>query len=119
MCCLIRNIKRKLKDLVHRGYTEDDAFRQAPLMMEAQELLQKWENADEETLEIWRLMNGWAYNGFDETYKRLGVDFDKINYESETYLQGKEIVEEGLDKDVFYRKEDGSVWVDLRDEEVG
>lgn len=110
--------KEEIKGLVHRGYTEDDAFSQAPLMKEAQELLQKWENADEETLEIWRLMNGWAYNGFDETYKRLGVDFDKTNYESSTYLQGKELVEEGLDKDVFYRNEDGSVWVDLRNEKL-
>jgi len=110
--------KKEIEGLVHRGYTEDDAFSQAPLMKEAHELLQKWENADEETLEIWRLMNGWAYDGFDETYKRLGVDFDKINYESSTYLQGKELVEEGLDKDVFYRKEDGSVWVDLKSEKL-
>jgi len=107
--------KEEIEDLVHRGYTEDDAFNQAPLMIEAQELLQKWENADEEVLEIWRLLNGWTYDGFDETYQRLGVNFDKINYESEIYLQGKKLVEEGLEKDVFFKKNDGSVWVDLTD----
>ncbi len=110
--------KKEIEGLVHRGYTEDDAFSEAPLMKEAQELLQKWENADEDTLTIWRLMNDWAYDGFNETYKRLGVDFDKTNYESSTYLQGRDLVEEGLEKDVFYRKEDGSVWVDLKDEKL-
>jgi arginyl-tRNA synthetase len=105
--------KEEIEDLVHRGYTEDDAFNQAPLMIEAQELLQKWENADEDVLSVWRLLNGWAYDGFNETYTRLGVDFDKINFESKIYLQGKQLVEEGLEKGVFYEKVDGSVWVDL------
>lgn len=108
--------KEEIEELVHQGHTEDDAFNKSTLMIEAQELLQKWENADEEVLEIWRLLNGWTYNGFNETYKRLGVDFDKINYESEIYLQGKKLVEEGLEKGVFYKKTDGSVWVDLTDE---
>ncbi|MCD4788477.1 MAG: arginine--tRNA ligase [Bacteroidales bacterium] len=108
--------KQEIKDLVHRGYTEDDAYNQAPLMLEAQKMLQKWENADEEVLAIWRLMNSWVYEGFNKTYERLGVDFDKINYESKTYLQGKEIVEESLEKGLLFQKEDSSVWVDLSDE---
>ena len=108
--------KEEIKDLVHRGYTEDDASNQAPLMIEAQELLQKWESADEEVLLIWRLLNSWVYEGFDKTYAMLGVNFDKINYESKIYLQGKKLVEEGLEKGVFFKKEDGSVWVDLTDE---
>ena len=108
--------KEEIEDLVHRGYTEDNAFNQASLMIEAKELLQKWESADEDILSIWRLLNGWVYDGFDETYTRLGVDFDKINYESSTYLQGKKLVEEGLEKGFFFKKEDGSVWVDLADE---
>lgn len=108
--------KEEIEDLVHRGYTEDDAFNQAPLMIEAQELLQKWENADEEILSIWRLLNGWVYDGFNETYTRLGVDFDKINYESKTYLEGKKLVNEGLEKGVFLKRNDGSVWVDLTDD---
>lgn len=105
--------KEQIRDLVHHGYTEDDAFVRAPLMIEAQEMLQKWENADEDILYVWKLLNGWAYDGFNETYKRLGVDFDEINFESKIYLQGKQLVEEGLEKGVFYKKEDGSVWVDL------
>ena len=108
--------KEQIEEMVHRGYTEDDAAKNTPLMLEAQEMLRKWEADDEDTMAIWKLMNSWAYEGFEETYKRLGVDFDMINYESSTYLQGKEIVEEGLEKGVFYKKEDGSVWVDLTDE---
>ena len=108
--------KQEIKDLVHRGYTEDDAYNQAPLMLEAQKMLQKWENADEEILAIWRLMNSWVYEGFNKTYERLGVNFDKINYESKTYLQGKKIVEEGLEKGLLFQKEDSSVWVDLSGE---
>ena len=108
--------KEQIEEMVHRGYTEDDAAKNTPLMLEAQEMLRKWEADDEDTMAIWKLMNSWAYDGFEKTYKRLGVDFDMINYESSTYLQGKEIVEEGLAKGVFYKKEDGSVWVDLTDE---
>ncbi len=108
--------KTEIKEMVHRGFTEKDAINEAPLMQAAREMLRKWENADADVLDIWRLMNSWVYEGFDETYKRLGVDFDKTNYESQTYLQGKEIVEEGLEKGVLYKKPDGSVWIDLTDE---
>jgi arginyl-tRNA synthetase len=108
--------KEEIAELVHRGNTEDDAFNKAPLMLEAQEMLRKWESADEEVLEIWRLMNSWVYEGFNETYKRLGVDFDKTNYESITYLQGKDIIKEGLEKNQLNKEADGSVWIDLTSE---
>ncbi len=107
--------REQIADLKKNGISEEDAFNQAPLMKEAQEMLQKWEKADSEVLSTWRLMNSWAYEGFNQTYKRLGVDFDATNYESEIYLQGKKIVEEGIEKGVFFRKEDGSFWVDLKD----
>ncbi len=105
--------KEEIAELVHRGYTDDDAYQQAPLFLEAKDLLMKWENADEDVLTVWHTMNNWAYEGFDETYKRLGVDFDLINYESKIYLEGKTIVMEGLENGVFFKNEDGSVWVDL------
>jgi arginyl-tRNA synthetase len=108
--------KEEIRELVHRGYTEDDAYTQAHLMKEAKSMLLRWENADEEILTIWRTMNNWAYEGFDITYKRLGVDFDKVNYESEMYLNGRDIVMEGLEREVFYQNHDGSVCVDLTDE---
>ncbi|MCF0235634.1 MAG: arginine--tRNA ligase, partial [Bacteroidaceae bacterium] len=92
---------------------EERAKAEAPLMQEAREMLRKWEQGDEEVRSLWRMMNDWVYAGFDETYAALGVGFDKIYYESDTYLEGKEKVEEGLDKGVFYRREDGSVWADL------
>lgn len=92
---------------------ENRAKNEAPLMVEAREMLRKWEQGDEEVRALWRKMNEWVYAGFDETYKALGVSFDKIYYESETYLEGKEKVEEGLEKGLFYRREDGSVWADL------
>ena len=95
---------------------DENARNNAPLMQEARELLRKWEARDPETVEIWKMMNGWVYKGFDTTYQRLGVNFDKIYYESDTYLLGKEIVLEGIEKTAFYKKEDGSVWVDLTDE---
>jgi len=82
-------------------------------MAEGRAMLRRWEEGDEETVAIWRMMNSWVYAGFDETYERMGVSFDKIYYESETYLEGKEKVEEGLEKGLFYRREDGSVWADL------
>jgi arginyl-tRNA synthetase len=97
-------------------YDDDTARSNAPLMQEAQKMLRKWESRDHETVSIWKLMNQWVYKGFEATYKRMGVDFDKTYYESETYLLGKEIVREGLEKGVFYAKEDSSVWVDLTDE---
>lgn len=98
------------------NYDDDVARSLSPLMQEAQEMLRKWESRDHETVSIWKMMNQWVYSGFDATYKRMGVSFEKIYYESETYLLGKQTVLEGLEKEVFYQKEDGSVWVDLSDE---
>jgi arginyl-tRNA synthetase len=105
--------KEQVKELMKKGVTEDDAKRQAPAIVEAQEMLLKWENGDKEVVELWKKMNGWVYEGFDVTYKQLGVSFDKIYYESNTYLFGKEIVSNGLAKGVFFKKDDGSVWIDL------
>ncbi len=96
-----------------QGISEEDAEKQSSLMQEAREMLKKWEAGDPEVRGLWEKMNSWVYAGFDETYRRMGVDFDKIYYESQTYLEGKEKVEEGLAKGVFYRKDDGSVWADL------
>ena len=95
--------------------TKEEAEAASPLMQQARDMLRRWEAGDEEIRSLWRTMNSWVYAGFDETYKRLGVDFDKIYYESETYLEGKEKVLEGLEKGIMYRKEDGSVWADLTD----
>ncbi len=105
--------KEEIKNLIMQGQSEDDAKRNAPLMLQAQEMLRKWEAGDLATVALWEKMNSWVYAGFDETYKALGVDFDCIYYESETYLLGKKKVEEGLTKGIFYQKEDGSVWADL------
>jgi len=105
--------KEEIEQLVHRGYTDDEAYQQAPLLLEAKELLKKWENADADVLMVWRTMNQWAYDGFEKTYKRLGVDFDKINYESKIYLEGKAIVMDGLERGAFFKNEDDSIWVDL------
>lgn len=106
--------KAEVKQLMEeKSMLEDDAKRQAPLMLEAQEMLRKWEANDADVRNLWKTMNGWVYKGFDETYKRLGVSFDKIYYESQTYLVGKEKVAEGLSKGIFVQKEDGSVWADL------
>jgi arginyl-tRNA synthetase len=105
--------KKEIADLIAKGVAEDDAKRTAPLMQEAQEMLRKWEQNDPSTRQLWEMMNNWVYAGFDQTYQQLGVDFDKIYYESETYLEGKDKVEEGLLNGVFYKKEDGSVWADL------
>jgi arginyl-tRNA synthetase len=107
--------KKEIDLLISKGLSEDEAYRQSGLTLQALDILQHWESGDKETRELWKTMNGWVYEGFDQTYKRLGVDFDKIYYESETYLLGKELVSEGVEKGVFYRKEDGSVWVDLKD----
>ena len=96
-----------------QGQTEDEAKKNAPLMQAAQKMLLGWEQGDAEIRRLWETMNGWVYAGFDETYKKLGVDFDKIYYESQTYLVGKQKVEEGLEKGVCYRRADGSVWIDL------
>jgi arginyl-tRNA synthetase len=106
--------KAEIHDLIEKGLTEEEAERQAPLIMEAQEILRKWEAKDADTVALWRRMNGWAYSGFDVTYRRLGVDFDHIYYESETYLLGRTLVMEGLENGVLTQKEDGSIWADLR-----
>lgn len=105
--------KNQITELINTGITKDEAEKKAPLMLEAQEMLRKWESGDKDVLHLWKTMNAWVYKGFDETYKRLGVDFDTLYYESNTYLLGKEIVGEGLEKKVFYKKENGSVAIDL------
>jgi arginyl-tRNA synthetase len=108
--------KQQILELVEEGQTEEEAKKNAPLIKEAQLMLQKWEAGDEETINLWKTMNGWVYAGFAETYKTLGVEFDKYYYESNTYLLGKDIIEEGLAKGVFFKKEDGSVWIDLTED---
>ncbi|MBS0011581.1 MAG: arginine--tRNA ligase [Bacteroidales bacterium] len=105
--------RKEIKSLCQGGMTEDEAGKKSTLMAGARELLRKWEAGDRETVELWERMNAWVYEGFNLTYEALGVDFDKIYYESDTYKLGRDIVKEGLDKGVFYRKEDGSVWVNL------
>lgn len=106
--------KAEIKALMEeKGMKEEEAKKSAPLILQAQEMLRAWENNDPEVRRLWEMMNSWVYEGFDVTYNRLGVNFDKIYYESETYLEGKGKVEEGLSKEVFYRREDGSVWADL------
>jgi len=111
-----KTYKKEIEELMVGGRSKDEAAKEAPSIIAAQELLQKWEAGDEATVRTWKMMNGWVYDGFDITYKKLGVDFDKIYYESDTYLLGKDIVKEGLQKGVFYKKDDGSVWINLTDE---
>jgi arginyl-tRNA synthetase len=108
--------KKEIADLMSTGVSEKQAKNEAPILLEAKEMLIKWEQNDVEVRSLWEQMNAWVYDGFAETYKRLGVHFDSYYYESDTYVLGKETVEEGLSKGIFYRKEDGSVWVDLTDE---
>jgi arginyl-tRNA synthetase len=103
----------EMKKLMEEGMDKDEAYRNSPLIKEANSLLKKWEDGDEEALKLWNTLNSWVYEGFEQTYTRMGVDFDKIYYESDTYLLGKELVKEGLEKGVFYKKNDGSVWADL------
>ena len=102
--------------LVEKGMSKEEAAAEAPIFKEAQELLRLWESGDQEVIRLWETMNGWVYEGFNQTYKDLGVDFDDLYYESDTYLLGRDIIEEGLEKSVFFKKEDGSVWADLTDE---
>ena len=111
-----KHYREEVKELVAKGMDEEQAKQEAPLIKEAHEMLVKWEQNDPEVRGLWKKMNEWVYAGFDETYKALGVSFDKIYYESNTYLEGKEKVEEGLEKGFFYRREDGSVWADLTKE---
>lgn len=108
--------KKQIEQLKLKGLEEKEAKTQAPLLIEAQQMLQKWEQGDEEVVALWKKMNNWVYEGFEETFENLGVDFDKNYYESDTYLLGKDVVAEGLESGVFYKKEDGSVWIDLTDE---
>jgi len=108
-----KEYKSQVEELKSFGSTEEEAKKNAPMIKEAQEMLQKWEAGDEEVISLWKTMNMWVYDGFGKTYKVLGVDFDKFYYESDTYLLGKDIVEEGLEKKVFFQKPDGSVWIDL------
>ncbi len=108
--------KKEIEGLVAIGQTEEEAKKNAPLLKKAQEMLLQWEKGDKEVVELWQKMNAWVYDGFNATYKQIGVDFDKTYYESDTYLLGKDIVDEGLEKGVFYTKEDGSVWIDLTEE---
>ena len=108
-----KHYKAEVKAMVEAGMEEEEAKKQAPLMIEAQQMLKRWEEGDEEVRNLWKMMNEWVYEGFDETYKRLEISFDKIYYESQTYLLGKELVQRGLDMGVLYRREDGSVWCDL------
>ena len=105
--------KAQVKELIAKGLSEEEAKRQAPLMVEAQTMLKKWEDGDVEVRQLWNTMNSWVYEGFDQTYQKMGVGFDKIYYESQTYLDGKDKVTEGLSKGLFYRRDDGSVWADL------
>ena len=108
--------KIQIEGLVSNGITQKDAEKQAPIMLATQQMLQDWEAGKPDIIELWKTMNGWVYEGFDVTYKKIGSDFDKTYYESNTYLLGKKIVELGLEKNVFYKKEDGSVWIDLTED---
>jgi arginyl-tRNA synthetase len=113
-----RHYKAQVAALVSNGLSQEQAEQQAPVMLQAQELLRKWEAGDPKTLDLWRKMNGWVYDGFQVTYEAIGVAFDHTYYESNTYLLGKDIIEEGLQKGVFFRKADGSVWIDLKEEKL-
>ncbi len=111
-----KRYKIEVENLVSSGMSIDIAEKEAPIFKEAQEMLKKWENQDVETLRLWKKMNNWVYSGFERTYQRLGVSFDKNYFESETYLLGKDVIDKGLRKGVFYKKKDGSVWIDLSEE---
>jgi len=105
--------KKEIESLIKTGMDEERAKREAPIIKEAQQMLLQWEAGDPEVMQLWTTMNGWVYKGFEETYSRIGADFDKIYYESDTYILGKKFVEDGLNQNVFFRKDDGSVWIDL------
>ncbi|WP_339337664.1 MULTISPECIES: arginine--tRNA ligase [unclassified Croceitalea] len=108
--------KAEIQELISNGKDKEVAEKEAPILIEAQNMLRKWEAGDDEVVALWKKMNGWVYEGFDTTYTTMGVDFDKLYYESDTYLLGRDVVKEGLEKGVFFKKEDGSVWIDLTDE---
>ena len=111
-----QEFRKQVKELVAGGMEEEEAKKKAPILLEAQDMLRKWEAKDASTIELWSKMNGWVYEGFETTYNDLGITFDRTYYESQTYLLGKEIVMKGLEQGVFFKKEDGSVWIDLTDE---
>ena len=111
-----KEYKKEVSELIAEGISETEAKKEAPILLEAQQMLLKWEANDPEVVKLWKTMNGWVYEGFDITYKNLGVDFDTLYYESNTYLLGKDSIKEGIEKGVFFTKEDGSVWCDLTDE---
>jgi arginyl-tRNA synthetase len=113
-----KEYKKEIQTLIDGGTTKEDAEKQAPIMLQTQEMLLKWEASDNDTIDLWKTMNGWVYDGFAVSYKKLGVDFDKMYYESNTYLLGKEVVLEGLAKNVFYKKENGSVAIDLTEDKL-
>jgi arginyl-tRNA synthetase len=108
--------KEEIAQLIDAGMPKEQAEKEAPILLEAQEMLRKWEAGDESVVSLWKKMNGWVYDGFATTYKNLGVDFDTLYYESDTYLLGRDVVKDGLERGVFFKKEDGSVWIDLTDE---
>ncbi|MCP4977552.1 MAG: arginine--tRNA ligase, partial [Maribacter sp.] len=108
--------KAEVAKMISEGIKKEIAEKEAPILLEAQKMLRKWEAGDEQVVGLWRKMNGWVYKGFEETYKNLGVDFDQLYFESDTYLLGKDVVADGLEKGVFNKKEDGSVWIDLTED---
>jgi arginyl-tRNA synthetase len=111
-----KHYKKQIAELVESGKTEEEAKAEAPIIVDAREMLQKWEAGDEEVRALWAKMNGWVYEGFDKTYNRLGVDFDQLYYESDTFLIGRDLVKKGVEDGLFFQKEDGSIWVDLTDD---
>jgi len=113
-----KEYKKEIEGLVHQGMDPEEAKKQAPLILEAQEMLKKWEDGEEKTVALWQKLNDWVFEGFDASYQTMGITFDKIYHESQTYLLGKDIIQEGLEKGVFFEKEDGSVWVDLTAEKL-
>ncbi|NAY92969.1 arginine--tRNA ligase [Muricauda sp. JGD-17] len=108
--------KEEVSQMIADGMEREKAEKEAPILLEAQEMLRKWEAGDDEVVALWKKMNGWVYDGFETTYKNLGVDFDTLYYESDTYLLGRDVVKDGLEKGVFFKKEDGSVWIDLTED---
>ena len=108
--------KKQIAELIEAGAPKEKAEKEAPILLEAQDMLRKWEAGDDQVVGLWKKMNGWVYDGFDATYKNLGVDFDTLYYESDTYLLGRDVVKDGLERGVFFKKEDGSVWIDLTDD---
>ncbi|MGQ9846306.1 MAG: arginine--tRNA ligase [Bacteroidales bacterium] len=108
-----KEYKKQVHELIQQGYTKEEAEKKAPILLEAQEILRKWENEDREIRTLWQQMNEWVYKGFDETYHKLNIEFDKVYYESQTYQLGKKYIIEGLERGIFYKKADGSVWIDL------